>query len=454
MPAWEPRADAECAAASRSSTNGAWNEDSLAATRRTKCPPSPSPFLPAASARRRTSNKGSHHPGTLRRRLRGEEDQDGNRIPVAQPAHAIADPETAGTPPEPLVDRKPKHRLLPITPIIDDEPPRDARNNDTPVSESDKQTGSTIDTPMGIGEHAEDDASLAELSADDADEVAVHWHIPFIRIAGIMLILAIVTGSAAGLVMAKKNYDHQEALTSCNQAIKQTGIVRIAWNKALKQAEPYAKLQDKDVRNPKSLELLGKITQYQPSASTENCDPSLTADRLDRNRAEIGRENNQLRTQIRNLHDTVDTVKASQEQQRIDNAQNVLSQTIEDADRLYKESENKVRDDNTRARLSEQITRARLMTHDHQSLDVYNGTIQDLNEVMQIVRNSMTAVENEEISDAGRSDGSTQSGSDSQSSNRRPAPSSEGLSSPATQGNPTWDVPRQPVIPSFPDRLG
>ena len=74
---------------------------------------------------------------------------------------------------------------------------------------------------MGIGEHAEDDASLAELSADDADEVAVHWHIPFIRIAGIMLILAIVTGSAAGLVMAKKNYDHQEALTSCNQAIKQ-----------------------------------------------------------------------------------------------------------------------------------------------------------------------------------------------------------------------------------------
>ncbi|MCC2735908.1 hypothetical protein LK488_17420, partial [Fusicatenibacter saccharivorans] len=92
-----------------------------------------------------------------------------------------------------------------------------------------------------------------------------------------------------------------------------------------------AKLQDKDVRNPKSLELLGKITQYQPSVSTENCDPSLTADRLDRTRAEIGRANNQLRTQIRNLHDTVDTVKASQEQQRIDNAQNVLSQTIEDA---------------------------------------------------------------------------------------------------------------------------
>ena len=217
---------------------------------------------------------------------------------------------------------------------------------------------------MGIGEHAEDDASLAELSADDADEVAVHWHIPFIRIAGIMLILAIVTGSAAGLVMAKKNYDHQEALTSCNQAIKQTGIVRIAWNKALKQAEPYAKLQDKDVQDPKSLGLLSKIMQYQPSASTENRDPSLTADRLDRNRAEIGRENNQLRTQIRNLHDTVGTIKASQKQQQIDNAQNIPSQTIEDADRLYKESENKVRDGNTRVRLNEQIAHARLMMHD------------------------------------------------------------------------------------------
>ncbi|OZG65305.1 molecular chaperone [Bifidobacterium hapali] len=371
-------------------------------------------------------------------------------------AHAIADPETAGAPPEPLTDGKPKHRLLPITPIIDDELPRDARNNSTPVSKLDKQKGTTIDTPMGVGEHAKDDVSLAEdSSADSTDEVAVHRHIPFTHIAGIMLVLVIAAGSAAGLVMAKKNYDHQAALTSCNHAIKQSDIVRIEWNKALKQAEPYAKFQDKDVRDPKSLELLGKIMQYQPSISTENCNPSLTADRLDRTRAEIGRANNQLRTQIRNLHDTVDTVKASQEQQQIDNAQNALSQTIEDADRFYKESANKVRDDNTRARLNEQITHARLMMRDHQDLDVYNRTIQDLNEVMQIVRDSMTAVvENEEISEAGRSDGSTHPGSDSQSSNRQPAPSAEGLSQPVTRGNPTWDVPGQSATPSFPDRLG
>ncbi|MBT1178987.1 hypothetical protein JS538_04680 [Bifidobacterium vespertilionis] len=354
-----------------------------------------------------------------------------------------------------MPDRKPKHRLLPITPIIDDELPRDTRNNNTPTSEPDKQTETTIDTPMGIGEHAKDDVSLAEdSSADSTDEVAVHRHIPVTRIAGIMLVLIIAAGSAAGLVMAKKNYDHRDAVTSCNQAIKQSDIVRIEWNKALKQAEPYAKLQDKDVRDPKSLELLGKIMQYQPSVSTENCDPSLTADRLDRTRTEIGRANNQLRTQIRNLHDTVDTVKALQEQQRIDNAQNVLSQTIEDADRLYKESENKVRDDNTRARLNEQIARARLMMRDHQDLGVYNRTIQDLNEAMQIVRDSMMTVGNEYISDAGHSDESTQPGSDSQSSNRQPAPSSEGLSPSVTHGNPTWDVPGQSATPSFPDQLG
>lgn len=214
---------------------------------------------------------------------------------------------------------------------------------------------------MGIGEHAEDDASLAELSADDADEVAVHWHIPFIRIAGIMLILAIVTGSAAGLVMAKKNYDHQEALTSCNQAIKQTGIVRIAWNKALKQAEPYAKLQDKDVQDPKSLGLLSKIMQYQPSASTENRDPSLTADRLDRNRAEIGRERI---TSSEPRSGTCMTQLARSRRHRNNNRSTTHSQTIEDADRLYKESENKVRDGNTRVRLNEQIAHARLMMHD------------------------------------------------------------------------------------------
>ena len=370
-------------------------------------------------------------------------------------AHAIAAPETAGAPPEPSADRKPKHRLLPITPIINDELPHDTRNNNTPVPKSDNQTETTIRMPIGAGAHIKEDESLIEDSSDDdADEVAVHRHIPFTRIAGIMLALVIATGLAAGLVMAKKDYDHRAALTSCNQAIKQTSTVRIEWNKALKQAEPYAKLQDKDVQDPESLELLSKIMQYQPSVSTENCDPSLTSDRLDRNRAETEKTNNQLKNQIRNLRDTVDAVKASQERQQIDNAQSLLSQTIEDADRLYKESENKVRDNDTRARLNEQITHARLMMRDHQNLDVYNRTIQDLNEVMQIVQNSMTTAENEEISDAGRSDGSTQSGSDSQSSNQRPAPSSEGLPPLVTHGNPTWDVPGQSVIPSFPNRLG
>lgn len=369
-------------------------------------------------------------------------------------AYAIADPGTAGAPPEPPADRKPKHRLLPITSIIDDELPRDMRHDSTPVSKPDKRTGVTVDTPMGIGEHAKDEEPLAKSSADDADEVAVHRHIPFTRIAGIMLALVITTGLAAGLVMAKKNYDHRAALTSCNQANQQTSTVRIEWNKALKQAEPYAKLQNKDVQDPESLELLSKIMQYQPSVSTENCNPSLTADRLDRNRAETEKTNNQLKIQIRNLHDTVDAVKASQEQQQIDNAQSLLSQTIEDADRLYKESENKVRDNDTRARLNEQITRARLMMRDHCDIDVYNGTIQDLNEVMQIVRDSMTTVENEDASSADRSDDSTQSGSDSQSSNRQPAPSSEDLSPSVTHGNPTWDVPGQSEAPSFPDRLG
>lgn len=369
-------------------------------------------------------------------------------------AHAIAHPETAGAPPEPLADRKSKHRLFPITPVIDDELPRDVRNSNAPASEPDKRTGTTIGMPMEDGEHTRDVSLAEDSSTDDADEAVVHQHIPFTRIAGIMLALIIATGLIMGFVMVKRTYDHQTALTLCNQAIKQIGTVRIEWSKALEQAEPYAKLQDKDVQDPKSLELLSKIMQYQPSVSTENCNPSLTTDRLDRNSVETEKTNNQLRIQIRNLHDTVDTVKASQEQQRIGNAQNVLSQTIENADRLYKESENKVRDDNTRARLNEQITRARLMTRDHQNLDVYNRAIQDLNEVMQTVRDSMTTVENEETSDLGRSDDSAQPESDPQSSNRQPAPSAEGLSQPVTRGNPTWDVPGQSPIPSFPDRLG
>ena len=50
------------------------------------------------------------------------------------------------------------------------------------------------------------------------------------------------------------------------------------------------------------------------------------------------------------------------------------------------------------------------MMHDRQNLDAYNGTIQDLNEVMQIVRDSMTTVEDEDedVSDTDCSDDSTQ----------------------------------------------
>ena len=142
-------------------------------------------------------------------------------------AHAIAAPETAGAPPEPSADRKPKHRLLPFTPIINDELPHDTRNNNTPVPKSDNQTETTIRMPIGAGAHIKEDESLIEDSSDDdADEVAVHRHIPFTRIAGIMLALVIATGLAAGLVMAKKDYDHRAALTSCNQASQQTSTVQ------------------------------------------------------------------------------------------------------------------------------------------------------------------------------------------------------------------------------------
>lgn len=48
----------------------------------------PVPAKLASALRKRTGSMAvpRRRAGTLRRRLRGEEDQDGNRIPVAQPA--------------------------------------------------------------------------------------------------------------------------------------------------------------------------------------------------------------------------------------------------------------------------------------------------------------------------------------------------------------------------------
>ncbi len=170
-------------------------------------------------------------------------------------AHAIEDPGTAGAPPEPPAGTRPGRRFRPIAPVLDDRPARATRNEKTkthtPVTHR-REEPATAPKPRETGGQTADDAiTPEEMAPGESDEVPVRRRIPLVRIIGITLTLAVIIGSAAGLAAMMSIRDHQAALTSCNQAIKQSDTIRTDWGKVLEQAEPYLRLGDGDVQDPR-----------------------------------------------------------------------------------------------------------------------------------------------------------------------------------------------------------
>ena len=143
------------------------------------------------------------------------------------------------------------------------------------------------------------------MAPGESDEVPVRRRIPLVRIIGITLTLAVIIGSAAGLAAMMSIRDHQAALTSCNQAIKQSDTIRTDWGKVLEQAEPYLRLGDGDVQDPKTLELVAAITRYRLPEPPAACDPDMTTNQLDHRRTSMEKTNGQIQARTKDLRDAV-----------------------------------------------------------------------------------------------------------------------------------------------------
>ncbi|WP_140445864.1 molecular chaperone [Bifidobacterium sp. UTCIF-37] len=368
--------------------------------------------------------------------------------------HAIEDPGGAGAPPDPPVGTKVRRRFRRISFILEDREPRNTRRRQTEVEGQDDRRGKTT-TP--IQENAENSSEgYAPVSEgrmlDRMGISAICLHIPHKRLVGVLLALVIAVGAATGLGEMKNNHDRDAALASCNHAIMQSDTIRNDWWKTLRQTAPYLKLRNEDVRDPKALDLAITIAQYRPSAPLATCTADMTVDRLNGIRMAAEKANDQLRSRIENLNSAVSEVKTSYKRKQLDNAQNSLDRLIEEADRLYTASENKVEDDDTRVRLNGRIAYARSVIHGSQGLDLYDKSTRSLNDAMRDVRESMTALEGKS-SDMGHLDGSVQTVPDSRSPSRQITPPSGGSPSTIHPENPTWNVPEQLSNPEFPDHL-
>ena len=158
------------------------------------------------------------------------------------------------------------------------------------------------------------------MAPGESDEVPVRRRIPLVRIIGITLTLAVIIGSAAGLAAMMSIRDHQAALTSCNQAIKQSDTIRTDWGKVLEQAEPYLRLGDGDVQDPKTLELVAAITRYRLPEPPAACDPDMTTNQLDHRRTSMEKTNGQIQARTKDLRDAVGKAKASRERKQLADA--------------------------------------------------------------------------------------------------------------------------------------
>ncbi|WP_458326906.1 hypothetical protein [Bifidobacterium longum] len=156
---------------------------------------------------------------------------------------------------------------------------------------------------------------------------------------------------------------HQAAFTSCNQAIRQSDTIRTDWGKALKQAEPYLRLGDGDVQDPKTLELVAAITRYRLPEPPAACDPDMTTGRLDHRRTAAEGPNGQIQARTKDLRDAVGKATASRERKQLADAREKLRQAIERADTLYRDSVDRTDDARPHVDLGAELDHVRHTAH-------------------------------------------------------------------------------------------
>lgn len=374
-------------------------------------------------------------------------------------AHAIEDPGTAGAPPEPPAGTRSGRRFRPIAPVLDDRPARATRNEKTkthtPVTHR-REEPTTAPKPRETGGQTADDAiTPEEMAPGESDEVPVRRRIPLVRIIGITLTLAVIIGSAAGLAAMMSIRDHQAALTSCNQAIKQSDTIRTDWGKVLEQAEPYLRLGDGDVQDPKTLELVAAITRYRLPEPPAACDPDMTTNQLDHRRTSMEKTNGQIQARTKDLRDAVGKAKASRERKQLADAREKLNQVIEQADTLYKDSADRTDDARPRIDLGAELDHARHTAHENNNPSTLEQAAERLTDAMRRVNESM---QRKTEADAAGQRPSPSTGAPDHGG-AQPHAGDADAGEPGQSGNgfppqhkPSWDT-NQGDSPIFPDEL-
>lgn len=370
---------------------------------------------------------------------------------------ALTDPATAGAPPEPPASEKHKHRLRAIRPILEDEKPAfelDSPNKTITIDSFKEPLNVINDGDETSSEHEE-----AEV-VENTIEFKVRRHMPWGRIGIIAGVLLLIGSLAAVFVTIRQHQEHAQALTSCNQTIMQSANAQSEWEKTLKQAEPLNKLSDTDVTNPQLLELLSKISQYQHQGSNQTCKTTMSANQLrdvtkaNRQRADV------LESQVNNLSEAIGKVKKSQQDKQCDKAKTELSKTINLAETLYKDCENKVADEATRTDLGSELDHARYALHHTTTLEAFNTATNSLDDSIRKVNDSITTKQEatraelpqQELTQQDDTESNPQKRSQDSDQARNPNDGSAALS-PSTPRMPSWGVPGQSSSPVFPDNL-
>mgnify|MGYP000317367292 CR=1 FL=1 len=293
------------------------------------------------------------------------------------------------------------------------------------------------------------------MAPGESDEVPVRRRIPLVRIIGITLTLAVIIGSAAGLAAMMSIRDHQAALTSCNQAIKQSDTIRTDWGKVLEQAEPYLRLGDGDVQDPKTLELVAAITRYRLPEPPAACDPDMTTNQLDHRRTSMEKTNGQIQARTKDLRDAVGKAKASRERKQLADAREKLNQVIEQADTLYKDSADRTDDARPRIDLGAELDHARHTAHENNNPSTLEQAAERLTDAMRRVNESM---QRKTEADAAGQRPSPSTGAPDHGG-AQPHAGDADAGEPGQSGNgfppqhkPSWDT-NQGDSPIFPDEL-
>lgn len=314
-------------------------------------------------------------------------ESDGRRHFVIHPDGSLTDTQQAGQPANPstLTTTRPADAASAIEPVA---PPRPL-----PVEVAQPINEATTQQLAPVAAHNDEPAPTL------APSPARVMHLPsisrtiLVRAAIILAGILVLVAASTGGLHAWHSSQHQQAIQSCESAIRSQTDAASALTKSHAQAAELAGMQAGQLTNPSALTILKQAQAKSAKPLTAACSTTLTTTKLDDLTQQIANTTKAMKADAASINAAARAVVVSRDAKVLADAKASLAQAIKDAQGTLDSSNGKVADDKTREALQKALDAANKVLADSSVKDQkrYQDAKATLAAPVKSVNDSVTA---------------------------------------------------------------